>query len=96
MIAIIGAGLAQVAVIAKQKFVSSQSGLSGTGAGGSGAGGGGVQAPDFNIVGASPSNQLAAAVRGQFQQPVKAYVVSKDVSTAQEMDRNIIGSASLG
>ena len=95
MVAIIGAGLAQVAVIAKQKFVSSQSGLSGTGAGGSG-GGGGVQAPDFNIVGASPSNQLAAAVQGQFQQPIKAYVVSKDVSTAQEMDRNIIGSASLG
>jgi hypothetical protein len=95
MVAIIGSGLAQVAMIAKQKFVSSQSGLSGSGAGGSG-GGGGVQAPDFNIVGQSPSNQLAAAVQGQFQQPVKAYVVSKDVSTAQEMDRNIIGSASLG
>ena len=95
MVAIIGSGLAQVAVIAKQKFVSSQSGLSGTGAGGAG-GGAGVQAPDFNIVGQSASNQLAAAVQGQFQQPVKAYVVSKDVSTAQEMDRNIIGSASLG
>jgi hypothetical protein len=95
MIAIIGSGLAQVAIIAKQKFVSSQSGLSGTGAGGSG-GGGGVQAPDFNIVGQSSSNQLAAAVGGQFNQPVKAYVVSKDISTAQEMDRNIIGSASLG
>ena len=95
MVAIIGAGLAQVAVIAKQKFVSSQSGLSGTGAGGAG-GGAGVQAPDFNIVGQSASNQIAAAVQGQFQQPIKAYVVSKDVSTAQEMDRNIIGSASLG
>ena len=94
MVAIIGSGLAQVAMIAKQKFVSSQSGLSGTGA--TGAGGGGVQAPDFNIVGQSPSNQIAAAVQGQFQQPIKAYVVSKDVSTAQEMDRNIIGSASLG
>ena len=95
MVAIIGSGLAQVAMIAKQKFVSSQSGLSGTGAGGAG-GGAGVQAPDFNIVGQSPSNQIAAAVQGQFQQPIKAYVVSKDVSTAQEMDRNIIGSASLG
>ena len=95
MVAIIGSGLAQVAMIAKQKFVSSQSGLSGRGGSGSG-GGSGIQAPDFNIVGASPSNQLAGAVKGQFQQPVKAYVVSKDVSTAQEMDRNIIGSASLG
>lgn len=95
MVAIIGSGLAQVAMIAKQKFVSSQSGLSGTGAGGAG-GGAGVQAPDFNIVGQSPSNQIAAAVQGQFKQPIKAYVVSKDVSTAQEMDRNIVGTASLG
>lgn len=89
-------GLANVAAISMQKFVSSASGGGGAGLGESGVGGGGVQAPDFNIVGASPSNQLAAAVQGQFQQPVKAYVVSKDVSTAQEMDRNIIGSASLG
>ena len=94
MVAIIGAGLAQVAVIAKQKFVSSQSGLSGTGAGGGGAGG--VQSPNFNIVGQSASNQIAAAVQGQFSQPIRAYVVSKDMSTAQEMDRNIIGASSLG
>ena len=89
-------GLANVASIAMQKFVTSASGTP-AGVGGIGGGsGGGTQPPDFNIVGASPSNQLAAAVGGQFQQPVKAYVVSKDVSTAQEMDRNIIGSASLG
>lgn len=94
MIAVIGAGLAQVAMIAKQQFVSSQSSIgAGSGAGVAGAG---VQAPDFNIVGQSASNQIAAAVQGQFQQPIKAYVVSKDVSTAQEMDRNIVGSATLG
>jgi hypothetical protein len=93
MIAVIGAGLAQVAMISKQQFVSSQSSI---GAGSGVSASEGVQAPDFNIVGQSPSNQLAAAVKGQFQQPIKAYVVSKDVSTAQEMDRNIIGSASLG
>jgi hypothetical protein len=95
MTLVIGAGLLQVAAIARQQFVSSASTAGGAFSGGSG-GLGGVQAPDFNIVGASPSNQLAAAVQGQFQQPIKAYVVSKDVSTAQEMDRNIIGSASLG
>ena len=68
-------------------------------AGGSGAGAAtapSIQPPDFNIVGQSASNQLAAAVQGQFNQPVKAYVVSKDVSTAQEMDRNIVSTASLG
>lgn len=88
-------GLANVASIAMQKFVTSASSSS-PGLGASGVGGGGVQAPDFNIVGQSSSNQIAAAVQGQFSQPIKAYVVSKDVSTAQEMDRNIIGSASLG
>ena len=95
MTLVIGAGLLQVAAIARQQFVSSASTAGGAFSGGSG-GLGGVQAPDFNIVGQSPSNQIAAAVQGQFQQPIKAYVVSKDVSTAQEMDRNIIGSASLG
>ena len=89
-------GLAQVAMISKQQFVSSASSSPAGLGGASGAGGGGIQAPDFNIVGQSSSNQLAAAVQGQFQQPIKAYVVSKDVSTAQEMDRNIVGSASLG
>jgi hypothetical protein len=88
-------GLANVASIAMQKFVTSASSSS-PGLGASGVGGGGVLAPDFNIVGQSASNQIAAAVQGQFQQPIKAYVVSKDVSTAQEMDRNIIGSATLG
>ena len=52
--------------------------------------------PDFNVVGASGANQLADAVAGQLNKPVKAYVVSKDVSTAQEMDRNVVDGASLG
>ena len=52
--------------------------------------------PEFNIVGASATNQLAGAIGSQAQQPVKAYVVSNDVSTAQELDRNIVEGASLG
>lgn len=52
--------------------------------------------PAFNIVGASDTNQLAEAIGGQSQQPVKAFVVSNDVSTAQELDRNIVKGASLG
>jgi len=51
--------------------------------------------PAFNVVGASETNQLATAIGGQSQQPVQAYVVSNDVSTAQEMDRNIIEGASI-
>jgi len=53
------------------------------------------QSPSFNIVGANVDNQLETAVGSQTQEPVKAYVVSSDVTTSQEMDRNIVESASL-
>ncbi len=70
----------------------------------SGGGGGGTVAtptapslpPAFNVVGASDTNQLAEAIGSQSQQPVQAYVVSNDVTTAQEMDRNIVKGASIG
>ena len=88
-------GLAQVAMISKQQFIGSASATP-PGVGGSSLSGGAVQAPDFNIVGASQTNQIAEAIQGKLQTPIKAYVVSKDVSTAQEMDRNIVGTASLG
>ena len=63
-----------------------------------GAGGGAAQtqAPSFNIVGATPTNQLAEAIGGQEQQPVQAYVVSNDVTTAQSLENNIIEGATLG
>jgi hypothetical protein len=54
------------------------------------------QLPAFNIVGAGVTNQLADVIAGQASQPTRAYVVSNDVSTAQELDRNIIQGASIG
>lgn len=54
------------------------------------------QPPSFNIVGASGTNQLADAIGGQTQQPVQAYVVANDVTSAQSLDRNIVEGASLG
>jgi len=70
-----------------------------------GVGGGSVSAPSipsapslppsFNVVGASDTNQLASAIGGQSQEPVKAYVVSGDVTSAQSMDRNIVEGASI-
>ena len=50
--------------------------------------------PQFNTVGASGTNQLADLLGNQ--PPPRAFVVSGDVSTAQELDRNIVSSASLG
>jgi hypothetical protein len=73
------------------------------GGGGIAGGGGGVSAPTsapsippaFNVVGQSGTDQLASAIGGQSQQPTRAYVVSSDVTTSQEMDRNIVTGASL-
>lgn len=57
---------------------------------------GGSVPPAFNIVGASGESQLADAIGGQSQRPSRSYVVASDVSTAQELDRNIIEGASIG
>ena len=57
--------------------------------------GGGSTPPAFNVVGQSGETQLADAIGGQTQRPARAYVVSNDVTTAQEMDRNIIEGASI-
>ena len=51
--------------------------------------------PAFNVVGQSETSQLAEAIGGQTKEPVKAYVVSDDVSTAQSLDRNIVEGASI-
>ncbi len=65
--------------------------------GGGGAGGGmQIKAPDFNVVGASQTSQLAESVAGQQAKPVKAFVVGKDISSQQELDRNITNTASFG
>ena len=87
-------GLANVAAIARQQFVPSA--IGGAGGGGAGGAGGGIQAPDFNIVGASAQSQLAETVATAESQPVRAFVVGKDISTQQELDRNISDTASFG
>lgn len=69
------------------------------GGGGGSAGSRGAsapQAPAFNVVGASPENQLAQVLGDQQNQPVKAYVISDDVTNAQAMDRKIVKGASIG
>ena len=84
---------------ARQLLSSGGGGGGSAPSGGGGATGGGATAPAapaFNVVGASPTNQLAQTIGNQQQQPIKAYVVSNDVTTAQSLDRNIISSASIG
>lgn len=54
-----------------------------------------VEAPDFNVVGASPESQLAQSVSMQQNQPIKAFVVSRDMTNQQELDRVVTNTASL-
>jgi len=51
--------------------------------------------PEFNVVGTAGSNQLADAIGGQMGSPIQAYVVSGDITNAQNLERNIITSATL-
>jgi hypothetical protein len=86
--AVVAAGLANISKIASTKFDE--------GAGGGGGGGGApsvpnVQAANFNVVGAGGANQLAQLSSN----PIKAYVVSGEVSSAQSLDRNIVKNATI-
>ena len=90
--AAIASGLATVKKIAATKVPN-----------GGGSAGGSVSAPpvpsippSFNVVGASGSSQLADAIGGQSQQPVQAYVVANDVTTAQSLQNNIVEGATIG
>jgi hypothetical protein len=53
------------------------------------------QAPQFNVVGTSGTNQLAETIQGKSNEPLKAYVVSSDVTSAQSLERNIVSGASI-
>ncbi len=53
------------------------------------------QPPRFNIVGSSDANQLAGVIGEQDKKPIKAFVVSKDVTTKQSLERDIVKTASL-
>ena len=52
--------------------------------------------PDVTSVGGTGMNQLADAIGSQNQQPIQAFVVSNDVTTAQSLERNIVDGASIG
>ena len=66
------------------------------GGGGEAGEAGEVQAPDFNVVGAGGVSQLATTLAGVTGQPLKAFVVSKEITSAQELERNITDTASVG
>lgn len=94
---IIGAlGAAQIAAIAKTKFVPSASAMPSGQAGVVGSAGGGAQDPIFNIVGTGQQFQLSQAIAQRTGEPVRAYVVTGDVRSGLALERNIIKGSKLG
>ena len=87
-------GLAQVAAISRQKFQSSASKTPISTTAGGGSGGSSRAEPSFNIVGRSQDNILLDAIQSQFDKPLKAYVVARDVTNQQQLDGVISTSAS--
>ena len=86
-------GAAQIATIARTKFQGSGGG-SATPASGS-VPNASAASPQFNVVGDTGVNQLAQTLGQQGQQPVQAYVVAGNVTSAQSLERNKIQNASL-
>jgi hypothetical protein len=92
----VAGGLMNIKKILSVKTPSGKGG--GTSAPSISAGGGGAtSAPQFNVVGNSGTNQLASTLGNAMQQnPVQAYVVASNVTTAQSLNRNIVQNATLG
>ena len=82
-------GLMAVAKIKATQFNGGGGG--GGSSSGGGGGDGGVVAPNLNVVGDTGINQLATLQ----QQPVKAYVVSNDVTSAQQFDMKVQQTAQI-
>ena len=57
---------------------------------------GGANVPNFNIVGQSQTSQLANTISNITGEPVRAYVVSDDITSMQELQNKVLDSASIG
>lgn len=83
----------QVALISSQQYQAA-------GAGGYDSGAGTPSVPsqpaNFNLVGSYGENILVSSLAEQFQNPIRAYVVSGDVVSGAELDRRRIRTATFG
>ena len=86
------AGMKQIQNIKKTKVPNGGGGAS---AGGGASVGAAPTPPSFNVVGASETSVLGDAVASQTNEPVQAYVVSNDVTTAQSLENNIVEGATI-
>ena len=83
----------QVALISSQQYQSANAGSYTSGAGTPSVP---SQPAQFNIVGQGGANQLVEGIAGQFDRPIRAYVVSGEVISGAELDRRRIRTATFG
>lgn len=86
-------GAANVAKIAATKFDSAEAPTPDTSAPDTG---GASITPQFNVVGRGGVNQLAASINGRNNQPIQAYVVAGEVTSAQQLARRRARTATFG
>ena len=82
----LASGAAQIAAIASTKYDSKS--LKGSSAPSSGGRDVNVEAPDFNVVGASPESQLVGSILPILSKPMKAFVVESEITDAQNNVKN--------
>ena len=87
----VAGGLANIAKIAAVKVPGGKGG----GRGGVSGGASAPAAPSFNLIQGTGTNQISQSINNQNQNPTKAFVVSKDVTSSQELDRNIESNSAL-
>jgi hypothetical protein len=92
--AVIAGGIANVKTITSTPDPTPPAGVS-VGGGGSAVPPTPSAPPAFNVVGQGETSQLAEAIGTQANEPVKAFVVSNDVTTAQGLERNIVEGATI-
>ena len=93
------AGIAVAGGLANIQKILSVKTPSGGGGGGMPSGGATPAPAQFNVVGASGTNQIAESINATNKvndKPLKAYVVSSDVTTGQNLDSKIVQNATLG
>lgn len=54
-----------------------------------------IQAPAFNVVGATQTSQLAQTIAEAEEKPIRAYVVESEITTAQQLARSRTFAASI-
>ena len=54
-----------------------------------------IQAPAFNVVGATQTSQLAQTIAGAEEKPIRAYVVESEITSKQQLMRQVMFNSSI-